>query len=314
MVSIANTTTANKFVSGYHHVTAIASSPQKNYDFYHGVLGLRLVKQTVNFDDPSSYHLYYGDELAKPGSLITFFTWPHLPVRTRGAAEIAAVGFAVPVDSLDFWKKRLTHKKIKFTEITRGEFSVLSLEDFEGMGVEIVGVNNPRDLRALHPDIPKEHALCGIEYTVLSVANVAVIAQTLETIGYSHVKTHDELHHFSRVHDHVFVFEDLSGHDALQGIGAVHHIAFAVSDDSEEMTMRSRIHDLGLFPTPQIDRTYFHSVYFREHNGILFEIATNGPGFAIDEKIESLGQKLCLPPQYEKQRAEIVANLQPFKL
>ncbi len=301
----------------YHHVTAIASSPQKNYDFYHGILGLRLVKQTVNFDDPSSYHLYYGDDVATPGTLITFFTWPHLPKRTRGAADIAAVGFVVPIESLDFWKERLTHKKIKFAEMMRGAFPVLAFEDFEGMAVELAGVKKPRNLRATHLEIPPEHALCGIEYVVLSVANVALVAEVLETLGYLHVKTHTELHEFAQSQnraDRVFVQEDGTGHDAIQGIGAVHHIAFGVVDEAAEIALRARVHDLGLFPTPQIDRTYFHSVYFREHNGILFEIATAGPGFAIDEKLAELGQKLCLPPQYEKQRAAIVAALPPFKL
>lgn len=299
-------------VQGLHHVTAIASSAQKNYAFYHGVLGLRLVKKTVNFDDPTSYHLYYGDDSATPSTLITFFTWPELPKKTSGSGEIACVGFAVQASGLDFWKERLTLKRVKYEQIKRENLEVLTFVDYEGMGVELVFVAKTRGLIAKSIDVPSEFAISSIQYVVLNISNLALAAEVLETIGYMHLNSHGAVHKFVRSYDYILVQEIAGEQNAIQGIGSIHHVAFAVKDENDEMIVREKIRDLGLHATAQIDRSYFYSVYFREHNGILFEIATNGPGFSIDEKLNELGSKLCLPPQYEKHRAEIVRLLPPF--
>jgi glyoxalase family protein len=304
---------SQKLITGLHHVTAVASTPQKNYDFYHGVLGLRLVKQTVNFDDPSSYHLYYGDDLATPGTLITFFTWPHLPARTHGKAEINTVGFAIPPQSIEFWTHRLSHLKINFTKTTRGPYNVIAFEDYDGMNVELAEVNSVHELKAKSIHVPNSHAICGIEYVVLQVENLALCAQVLETIEFQHVTSHDEVHQFTNTHSHVFVIET-KAHDAVPGIGSIHHVAFATPNDDTEELVRSKITNLDLHPTHQIDRNYFHSVYFREHNMILFEIATSGPGFTIDEPLKELGKALKLPVQYEARRKEITANLPKLAL
>jgi len=313
-------------VLGIHHVTAIASDPQRNADFYAGVLGLRLVKRTVNFDDPQTYHLYYGDEIGTPGSIMTFFPWPGARRGRIGSGQVAVTSFAVVPGAIGFWIERFVRHGIKYQgPAKRGVGAeaeqVISFVDPDGLMLEIVGhpAAESRPAWADAPGIPREHAIHGFHGVTLWLDRATASEKILiDTLGFRPLREDGSTRRFEVGDGGPGALVDVRtvgdfGH-GVGGAGTVHHVAFRVPDDEAELDVRRQLSSAGLHPTPVIDRNYFHSVYFREPGGVLFELATNPPGFAIDEPVEHLGERLMLPAQYEPHRAEIEAVLPPIHL
>jgi glyoxalase family protein len=308
-------------VTGIHHVTAIASDPQQNVDFYAGLLGLRLVKRTVNFDDPSAYHLYYGDTSGAPGTIVTFFYWPGMESRgTVGAGQMTAITFSVSPDSLAYWEERLRRQGLPVATIRRFDETVLCFADPDGIPLEIVAVSAEADARVgwAGAGVPAGHALRSLHSTSLAVRAAAATEELLvEVMGYRLVRREGPRSRFEagpggsgRYAD---VIADAAGPFGKGGAGTIHHIAWRVGTDEEELAMKSRLQQSGYSVSPVMDRDYFHSIYYRERGGILFEIATEAPGFAVDEPPDSLGASLKLPRQFHGQRAEIEALLPPLQ-
>jgi glyoxalase family protein len=306
-------------INGLHHVTAISGAPQRNLDFYAKVLGLRFVKRTVNFDDPSVYHLYYGNETGAPGTAMTFFPWEHLQPAVRGTGEVAQTGFSVPAGSLDFWRDRLSRLGVAHQEAEpRFGEPALTLADPDGLPLALVAAAEP-DARVpwITAEIGAEHAVRGFHGVTLTLDVGAATAELLtEVMGYEHVASEGGVHRYAAPHGaparYVDIVEAPDGAPAWSGLGSVHHIAFAVADDDAQDHFRWRLIRAGHRVTPRIDRTYFHSIYFRTPGGVLFEIATAGPGFTVDEPRATLGQELKLPPQHEHLRARLEDVLPPL--
>jgi glyoxalase family protein len=297
---------------GIHHITAIASDPQRNLDFYTQVLGLRLVKRTVNFDDPSSYHFYFGDRVGSPGTIVTFFPWPGAARGTRGTGQVVAIGFAAPAGAIDYWKTRLTNEHIPAEEIApRFGQRVLRFTDPDGLMLELIGIDHDdRADVAPQNNVPAEFALRGFNAPTLEVQAARLTEELLTaTFGFELIGEEKGRRRFSlRPGSPAAQIDLIERHDTGFGniaAGTVHHIAFRAANDEEQLHWRALLAELGLGVTPVIDRQYFHSIYFREPAGILFEIATDNPGFATDEPVEHLGESLRLPPQYEKDRSSI---------
>ncbi|MGH7731817.1 MAG: ring-cleaving dioxygenase, partial [Candidatus Eiseniibacteriota bacterium] len=313
-------------VLGIHHVTAIASDPQRNLDFYAGVLGLRLVKRTVNFDDPRTYHFYFGDDVGSPGSLLTFFPWPGARQGRVGTGQVAVTSFAVVPEAIGFWVERLVGHGIAFQgpatrRFAGGAESVLAFRDHDGLMLEIVGDPGAGVRRAWtqSPGIPAGHALRGIHSVTLWVADHEATDRLLvDTLGLRRVGGEDTTRSFASVANGATGRVDVRAVGGFprgaEGGGTVHHVAWRVADDGAQLALRGTVTAAGRRPTAVIDREYFRSVYFREPGGVLFEIATDGPGFAVDEPAEHLGERLMLPPQYEPARAAIEAALPPVHL
>ncbi|PYK31399.1 MAG: ring-cleaving dioxygenase [Verrucomicrobia bacterium] len=305
---------------GIHHITAIASDPQANVDFYIGVLGLRFAKRTVNFDDPSTYHLYYGDKTGRPGTAITFFAWPGARRGTRGVGQVVATSFAIPKDSLDFWKARLDEHHA-FSESIPARFGAdaIRVVDPDGLLVELIESAELDDVDLKYEsEVPKKFAIHGFHAPTLEARKIESTERVLKTLGFELVEENDSRRRFSvnskLASGQLDLIERADGAFGVNSAGTVHHIAFRCADDAEQLHWREQIIGLGLHVTPVIDRFYFHSIYFREPGGILFEIATDGPGFTVDEPASHLGDTLRLPPQYEQHRAEIEHALPPILL
>ncbi|HEX5831515.1 MAG TPA: VOC family protein [Gemmatimonadaceae bacterium] len=309
-------------ILGLHHVTAIASDPQRNLDFYVGVLGLRLVKRTVNFDDPQTYHLYYGDEVGTPGSIMTFFPWPGARRGRQGAGQIAVTAFSVPPGAIGFWVERLLRHGIRYEGPSKRALgngaaeSVLAFTDHDGLMLELVGHPGAEARPAWGgaPGISRENAIRGFHGVTLWVERGEPTERVLvDTLGFRALHETGTTRRFGVGDGGPGTYVDVRAVGgfglAVGGAGTVHHVAFAVADEAAELAMRERVQQAQLHPTPVIDRSYFRSVYFREPAGVLYELATNVPGFAIDEPVERLGEQLMLPPRYEPQRAEIEAVL-----
>lgn len=303
--------------SGLHHVTAIAGDPRRNLRFYSDVVGLRFVKKTVNFDDPGTYHFYFGDAVGSPGSILTFFPWANAAPGRIGAGETHETAFAVPSGSLDAWELRLAGLGVE-TDVIVERFGhrVLAFRDPDGMRLSLAegeagkGVTPWNGVEGLDGDI----AIAGFAGVSLGVADPAGTAAVLtEVFGWKNTAVGGGRRRFEAPGGAAGRFVDLVGTDAAPGrpgAGSVHHIAFRAASDADQAAMVKRLHaTLGLHATPQKDRNYFRSVYFREPGGVLFEIATDEPGFAIDEPVATLGERLMLPAQYEAQRARIEAVL-----
>ena len=309
-------------VGGLHHVTAIASDPQRNLDFYVGLLGLRLVKRTVNFDDPGTYHFYFGDETGSPGSLLTFFPWPGAHRGRPGPGQVAVCSFAILPASIGFWIERMVRYAVRYEgpeirHIGSDEPErVISFKDPDGMLLELVGTDDARGRPAWveAPGISADNAIRGFHSVTLWVEHNARTLETLiDTLGFRRTGEAGSTLRLSVGNGGpgamVQVRTTGGFMPGVSGAGTVHHVAWRVADDETQLAIRSRVALAGLAPTPVIDRAYFHSVYFREPSGVLYELATNTPGFAIDEPIERLGERLMLPPQYEPQRRQIEAVL-----
>jgi glyoxalase family protein len=306
-------------ITGIHHVTAIASNPQQNIDFYAGLLGLRQVKKTVNFDDPSAYHLYYGDEQGTPGSIVTFFYWPGHEARGRvGSGQTTALVFSAPPASLAWWQERLERHGVKVERKSRFGEEVLSFADPDAIPIEIVAVADDTRSGWTGAGIPAEYAIRGLHTAELTVANAAPTETLLSTeMQFRLVKREGNRARFEagpggsgRYAD---VIADPSGKRGTGGSGTIHHIAWSVPDDATELAKQTELQTSGYQVSPVMDRDYFHSIYYREQGGILFEIATATPGFAVDEPAESLGHALKLPQQFERLRPRIEQLLLPVQ-
>jgi glyoxalase family protein len=295
-------------LEGIHHITAITSDGQKNVDFYVGVMGLRLVKKTVNQDDPSVYHLFFADEKGDPGSDLTFFEYPGAPPGRAGDGMIHTIVWRIgSEEALEFWSKRLGDAGIA-TELEGGR---LRFADPEGLGHELkIDDSGDEPLSADHPEVPAEHALRGFDaaraYSSNPEASRSLFEQALEFEPKG-----EGWEARGEKRGGLYSFDEPPAERGLQAAGTVHHIAWA-SEMEEHKAWRDRVVAAGANPTPVIDRFYFRSVYFREPSGVLFEIATLGPGFTVDEPLESLGEKLSLPPDYEHLRDEVEPNLRPI--
>jgi len=300
-------------IAGLHHVTAIASDPQVNLDFYRGVLGLRLVKLTVNFDDPTSYHLYYGDGLGHPGTILTFFAWSGAARGRIGTGQTQTTAFTVAPDALPFWRERLTARGIAFEEpAPRFAEPVLRFTDPDGLSIELVA---QADARAGWVDgpVPAAAAIRGLHGVTLREAAGAPTARLLTaTLGFRQVAADGALTRYATGDGGPGSVIDVLTSDPARGavaVGTVHHIAWRTPSDAEQGEWLAQLTSEGHPVSPIMDRQYFHSIYFREPGGVLFEIATDSPGFATDETPEHLGEHLKLPPWLEVARGDIEADL-----
>lgn len=307
-----------KEIRGVHHVTAITSDPQANLDFYAGVLGLRFVKKTVNFDDPRSYHLYYGDEGGRPGTIMTFFAWPGARRGRIGAGQVTVTSFSVPPESVGWWIERLRDHGVEPDPArTRFDEEVLACTDPDGLRLELVapGVPDPRPAREDGP-VPPEHAVRGFHAVTLEVPGHDATAGLLTaTMGFEEVAGDGERLRLAaaRASDArvVDLLERPRSAPGEVAAGTVHHVAWRTPDDPQQLAWREELQGAGFEVTPVMDRHYFHSIYFREPGGVLFEIATDPPGFTVDEPPEELGSGLRLPPWMEPRRSEIERALPP---
>lgn len=307
-------------VTGIHHITAIASDPQANLDFYTGPLGLRLIKRTVNFDDPSAYHLYYGDEVGHPGTALTFFYWPGHSARGRiGSGQSTALTFSAPAGSLGFWEERLRAQSVEARRVHRFGEDTLQFADPDHIPVEIVAVADDDRLGWGGGDVAASHALRGFHTVELRLGSTGGTERVLlHELGFRRVRAEGVRTRYEvgaggsgRLVD---VVVDSSIPRGLDGAGTVHHVAWSTPDDPTEAHLREQLVRAGLPVSPIVDRDYFHSIYFREPGGVLFEIATAGPGFTIDESPGELGSSLRLPKRYEPYRSEIERILPPLRV
>jgi len=305
--------------SGIHHITAMSGHPQRNLDFYHTLLGLRLVKVTVNQDDPETYHLYYGTEVGAPGSLITFFPWMNARKGYIGAGQVGVTAYSIPKGSLAYWKERVEAKGYHTaTEDRFGEQSLL-LADPDGILVELTesATDNRQPWLASH--VPAEHGIRGFHRADLVLKETDPTLQALQTVfGYEEVsRTEDRIRLAvgeGKANEVIDLIQLPGRPNGVTGSGSVHHIAIRAETDEHEKQLRARAIEYGLRPTEVIDRMYFKSVYLREPGHVLFEIATDAPGMTIDEPRESLGEKLMLTPWLEANRAVLEESLVRFEL
>ena len=303
-------------IQGLHHVTAIAGNAQRNLDFYTRVLGLRLVKKTVNFDDPGTYHFYFANEQGDPGTILTFFPWEGITSGRRGPGQATETAFTVPAGSFDFWTQRLEQHNVTYNNPARRfEEEYLTLLDPDGLKLELVIPAQP-DPRAAYvtDDITEAYAIRGFQGVTLTLHHHEATARILtEVFGYTLSEQAVNRYRYqtdavptAATVDLVVVPGEPRGHVAG---GSVHHVAFRVADEEAQHYFRDKVTEIGLSPTPPIDRDYFMSIYFREPGGVLFEIATDPPGFTADEPLEALGSSLKLPAMYESRRNEIEESL-----
>lgn len=303
--------------AGIHHITAFVQSPQATVDFYSGVLGLRLVKKTVNFDAPEVYHLYFGDEVGSPGTIITFFPSPGSRRGRVGGGQVGITTYAIPEGSFDFWHDRLHRFGISFEIRERFSEKLLHFRDNSGLLIELVERTEGPASTWSFGGVPADKAIKGFGGAVLystvpdKTANVLENVLGMEKIGqegsYARYKTEGNLGNIIDINIQPIEY-------GAGGSGTVHHIAWRAKDDEDHAAWRNKLAALGFHVTPIVDRQYFNAIYFREEGGILFEIATDPPGFARDEPVDLLGEKLMLPDWYEEHRALIEGNLEPIEV
>ncbi|QHJ69465.1 ring-cleaving dioxygenase [Planococcus halotolerans] len=307
---------ANK-ISGIHHITAIVGDAQQNVDFYAGVLGLRLTKKTINFDDPGTYHLYFGNSEGAPGTIMTFFPWGNAYRGRVGDGQVGVTAFAVPPNSLEFWKKRLTKFGIPFIENEKFNEKYIGFEDPHGLLLELVERSEGENSSWDFGEITGETAIKGFAGALLFSANAEKTWELLESVmGLEKVGEEGNIIRFkstAEIGNIIDVMTERQGTGQM-GVGTVHHIAWRAEDDADQLDWKEKIENWRLGVTPVQDRNYFNSIYFREYGDILFEIATDPPGFAVDEPVESLGQELKLPPQYEQYRKRLSQELPPLRV
>jgi glyoxalase family protein len=303
--------------SGIHHITAFVRHAQATVDFYSGVLGLRLVKKTINFDAPEVYHLYFGNEAGSPGTIITFFPWPTSRQGRIGGGQVGITTYVVPVGAFDFWKARLEKLNVPVTLTTRFGEQYIQASDPDGLQLEIVErAEGPMSGHAFG-GVPVDKAIKGFGGAVLYSTAPDRTASVLEQVmGLEIIGQEGDFVRFKATGDlgnliDVNVTAMAPGHG---GAGTVHHIAWRALDDQDHALWRSRVEEGGYHPTPFIDRQYFNAIYFREEGGILFEIATDPPGFARDEPAETMGEKLMLPEWFEEHREQIEQGLPPIQV
>ncbi|MFC7202282.1 ring-cleaving dioxygenase [Haloferax namakaokahaiae] len=306
---------------GIHHVTCIASDPQENLDFWVETLGLRLVKRSINQDDPSTYHFFFADAEGNPGTSMTFFPWENMSSGKVGTGQVSRTAFRVPEGSLDYWEERFDEYGVEYGDrIERFGETVLPFEDPDGLPVELVEVEIPDDDPTVPwtEFVPEENAIRGFHSVTLWLADPPQTKDLLETMGFEEVGTEqtegdvagDERTRFAAagsVGKYVDIVPTIES--GRQGHGTVHHVAFQTPTDEDQSAMRKAVQSKGLRPTPQINRHWFRSVYFREFGGVLFELATSDPGYDSDEPLSDLGGRLVLPGKFEGQREQIEAGL-----
>ena len=305
--------------NGIHHITAVAGDPQKNLDFYAGILGLRLVKKTVNFDDPSVYHLYYGDETGSPGTILTFFPWAHLQQGHPDRGQAIAISFSIPTRSVSFWTDYLDDQGVSYIEpFTRFGKEIIGVQDPEGLHLELVADSVANDTGGWSGGpIPGEHAIRGIHGITLAEDDFQLTGKLLtDSLGFREVeREHDRiLYESNSTFGSSVEIIDNAQLDGRPGKGTVHHVAFRAEDDEEQMNIRKDLLSKGYHVTEVKDRRYFRSIYFHEPGGVLFEVATDVPGFTTDESVDVLGEKLMLPPWLEERRDLIEADLPKIEI
>ncbi|MDQ0394077.1 VOC family protein [Labrys monachus] len=311
---MTTTTRSGAEGAGIHHITAITGDGRANIRFYRDVLGLRLVKRTVNFDDPTAHHLYFGDATGKPGTILTFFAWAGAHRGKPGTGEAQTIAFRVPEASLDWWRTHLGELGIPFAAERRFGEELVALTDPDGICLELVAAG-PSDPDAwVDSAVPPVHAVTGFHGVTLHVGPGEGTARVLsDVLGFAGTKEDGDRRRFSTGSDtvggHVDVVVDAKRVPSSMGAGSIHHVAFRAADDAAQAAMAEALQEMRVGTTEQKDRTYFRSIYFREPGGVIFEIATDAPGFAIDESVETLGTALKLPPQYEAYRGKIEAAL-----
>lgn len=304
-----------KNIYGIHHITSISRDPQENVDFYRKVLGLRLVKKTVNFDSPNIYHLYFGDSKGRPGTVITFFPTPNGVEGRIGSGQVETTSYAVPEGSLSFWKNRLDNFNIDYNEEERLGSRSLQFKDVHGLKLEIIedGISKKSDWE--FEDIKKEHAIKGFFGAVLDSHHPKKTSELLDRLmGFEKVNEDQDYIRFKSKGSigNIIDVKKVGSANGKTAVGTVHHIAFRAKDINEQIEWKNMLEEEGYNVTEIKDRNYFTSIYFREKGGILFEIATDGPGFLIDESFENLGKDLKLPDQYEENRPELEGKLKPL--
>ncbi len=308
-------------LTGIHHVTAMSSDPQQTVDFYADVLGLRLIKQTINFDDPSTYHLYFGDESGRPGTILTFFPWLHIRRGREGSGQVSAITFAVPAGALPYWTARLDSYGLRFSDpAPRFEQQVVQFYDPSGLLLELETQPDVASKPYWHGgEVPAEAAIREIAGITITVARRELTAALLtEVLGFRQLASEDTRTRYATADGGSSTLVDLLHRPDLPygmlGAGSVHHVAWRVPDDAQQAAWREALTDAGVAVTPVRDRQYFHSIYFQEPGGVLFEIATDTPGFTLDEPLDALGSSLKLPPWLEPQRGSIERNLPPIQV
>lgn len=299
-------------ILGLHHITAIADNAKRNFEFYTKVLGLRMVKKTVNFDDPGTYHFYFGDEIGTPGTILTFFPWEGIGKGRTGTGMATEIGYSVPANSIEFWTERFKQFNVKHDQIEErfGE-TVLPFEDPDGLNIALVVPAQTDERKGWQTaEVTAQNTIKGFNSITLTLRRITPTATILtDILGYKLLKQEGNRYRFvtdaietANVVDIIEAPDLAAGHNAA---GTNHHVAFRVKDDNILMEYREKVAKKGLSITPKIDRDYFFSLYFREPGGVLFELATDNPGFTRDEALGELGSSLKLPKQYESHRAKI---------
>lgn len=303
-------------ILGLHHITAIADNAKKNHDFYTKVLGLRMVKKTVNFDDPGTYHFYYGNEVGDAGTILTFFPWEGIGKGRIGNGQVTEIGYSVPAGSFDFWIDRFKQNNVTFGEISeRFNEKYLPFTDPDGLKINLIVANNADNRKPWETDgVTNAVATKGFHNVTLSLKTIDKTAKVLTDIfGYELVTQEDNRYRFAtnavENASIVDLVENHTGTTGSSGAGTNHHVAFRVANEEIQMAFRERIIGENFGITPKIDRDYFYSLYFREPGGVLFEIATDNPGFTVDEPLAELGTHLKLPAQHEHMRSKLENHL-----
>lgn len=308
-------------ILGLHHITAIAGDAQRNYDFYTKTLGLRMVKKTVNFDDPQTYHFYFGDEVGSPGTILTFFPWANVRQGKNGAGMATEIGYSVPLNSLNFWKKRFEDEKVRHDQISErfGE-KFLPFQDPDGLWLSLIESKQKDERQGWQTSaVSANVAIKGFHTVTLTLNSIKATAAILTTVfGYKQVAQDGNIYRYQTdaVENAAMVdlLEDSRAHSGVNAAGTNHHVAFRVKDEETLMAFRQKVMEQGLHITEKINRDYFFSLYFREPGGVLFEIATDNPGFATDETVDELGSKLQLPERYEAIREKIEKGLPQLRV
>ena len=309
-------------IKGIHHITAIAGDPQTNLDFYAGVLGLRMIKKTVNFDAPDTYHFYYGDQTGSPGTVLTFFPWGKGARKGRpGAGQVSSIAFAVPAGSMNYWKERLQETDIILLEpVVRFDEEILSFRDPDGILLELVASATPaaEAVSWFEGPVPAEYAIAGFHSATLAVEDhLPSLELVTGELGFEFDRQTGSRYRLKNKNTQMGGTVDVlalqSGNHGKIGVGTVHHIAWRTADEQAQLHKREQLIRQGYEVTPVVDRNYFHSIYFRGPGNILYEIATDTPGFLVDEGIEELGSHLKLPVWFESRRQEIESLLPSLK-
>ncbi|MBT2599256.1 MULTISPECIES: ring-cleaving dioxygenase [unclassified Oceanobacillus] len=306
-----------KKTAGIHHISAIVGHPQENVDFYASVLGLRLVKKTINFDDPGTYHLYFGNNMGEPGTIITFFPWTNAYQGRIGSGQVGVTSYAIPTGTMNFWEERLAKFNITTEKITRFGDTYLAFKDIHGLYLELVETENGKSNDYSFGDITPEISIKGFAGAILLSSQPGKTGETLvNTLGFEKVAEEEEYIRYRSYGEigNTIDIKQTASHKGQMGVGTVHHIAFRAKNNQDHLDWQQHVANHGLPVTEVKDRNYFNAIYFKEHGEILFEIATDPPGFAYDESEKTMGDTLKLPSQYEVYRGRLEKKLIPIEI